>query len=190
MNEPWGVCSWWRKQMETFRVTGPLCGEFTGHRWFPLTKASDAELWCFLLICAWTNGWVNNRDAGDLRRHRAHYVVIVMSLSCVTASLLSYQKSIDTVRLILIHMCWTELCYHWFKYWCSVVWYQAITWTNTDFHKWMHTIPSLGDIAHWGLDWSPIIYPASTYSIRSFVKSVWVRFRVAAVLLPGFATNC
>ena len=24
-----------------FRVTGPLCGEFTGHRWIPLTKASD-----------------------------------------------------------------------------------------------------------------------------------------------------
>ena len=30
-----------------FRVTGPLCGEFIGHRWIPLTKASDAELWCF-----------------------------------------------------------------------------------------------------------------------------------------------
>ena len=28
-----------------FRVTGPLCGEFTGHRWIPRTKASDAELW-------------------------------------------------------------------------------------------------------------------------------------------------
>ena len=31
-----------------FRVSGPLCGEFTGHRWIPRTKASDAELWCFL----------------------------------------------------------------------------------------------------------------------------------------------
>ena len=31
-----------------FRVTGPLSGEFTGHRWIPLTKASDAELWSFL----------------------------------------------------------------------------------------------------------------------------------------------
>ena len=30
-----------------FRVTGPLCGKFTGHRFIPLTKASDAELWCF-----------------------------------------------------------------------------------------------------------------------------------------------
>ena len=25
-----------------FRVTGPLCGEFTSHRWIPLTMASDA----------------------------------------------------------------------------------------------------------------------------------------------------
>ena len=31
-----------------FRVTVPLCGKFTGHRWTPLTNASDAEFWCFL----------------------------------------------------------------------------------------------------------------------------------------------
>ena len=31
-----------------FHVTGPLWGESTGHRWIPLTKAGDAELWCFL----------------------------------------------------------------------------------------------------------------------------------------------
>ena len=31
-----------------FRVTGLLCGEFTGYRWIPLTKAIDAEHWCFL----------------------------------------------------------------------------------------------------------------------------------------------
>ena len=32
----------------------------------------------FSLICAWINGWVKNREAGDLRRHRAHYDVNVM----------------------------------------------------------------------------------------------------------------
>ena len=32
----------------------------------------------FSLICAWINGWVNNREAGDLRRHHAHYDVTVM----------------------------------------------------------------------------------------------------------------
>ena len=31
-----------------FRIIGPLWREFTGHRWIPLTKASEAELWCIL----------------------------------------------------------------------------------------------------------------------------------------------
>ena len=31
-----------------FRITGHLCGEFIGSRWIPRTKASDAELCCFL----------------------------------------------------------------------------------------------------------------------------------------------
>ena len=34
----------------------------------------------FSLVCVWTNGWDNNRDAGDLRRHCAHYHVAVMVL--------------------------------------------------------------------------------------------------------------
>ena len=32
----------------------------------------------FSLICVWINGWVSNREAGDLRRYRAHYDVIIM----------------------------------------------------------------------------------------------------------------
>ena len=32
----------------------------------------------FSLICTRMNGWVNNCEAGDLRRYRAHYDVIVM----------------------------------------------------------------------------------------------------------------
>ena len=32
----------------------------------------------FPLICAWINVWANNREAGVLRRHCAHYDVIVM----------------------------------------------------------------------------------------------------------------
>ena len=34
----------------------------------------------FSLICAWINGWVNNHEVGDLRRHRAHFDVIRMYL--------------------------------------------------------------------------------------------------------------
>ena len=36
----------------------------------------------FSLISVWINGWVNNREAGDLRHHPAHYEVSVMR-SCV-----------------------------------------------------------------------------------------------------------
>ena len=32
----------------------------------------------FSLICVWINSWVNNCEAGDLRRYRAHYDVTVM----------------------------------------------------------------------------------------------------------------
>ena len=37
------------------------------------------------LICVWINGWVNNREAGDLRRYRTHYDVTVMLLVIVAA---------------------------------------------------------------------------------------------------------
>ena len=71
--------SWWRHQMETFSTLLALCawnspvtGEFPSHR--PVTRSFDM----FSLICVWTNGGVNNLDAGDLRCHRAHYDFIVM----------------------------------------------------------------------------------------------------------------
>ena len=32
----------------------------------------------FSLVCVWINGWVNNREAGDLIRQRSHYDVTVM----------------------------------------------------------------------------------------------------------------
>ena len=34
----------------------------------------------FSLTCAWISGWVNNGEAGKLRRHCAHYDVIAMIL--------------------------------------------------------------------------------------------------------------
>ena len=37
----------------------------------------------FSLICVWINDWINNREAGELRRYRAHYDVIVMVMEQV-----------------------------------------------------------------------------------------------------------
>ena len=61
-----------------FRVTGHLCGVFTGLWWIPRTKSQWRGALMFSLICVWINDWVNNREAGDLRRYRAHYDVIGM----------------------------------------------------------------------------------------------------------------
>ena len=33
-------------------------------------------------ICYWRNGWVNDREAGDLKCHRAHYDVTIMKTFC------------------------------------------------------------------------------------------------------------
>ena len=38
----------------------------------------------FSLICTWMNDWVNNHKAGDLRPHRAHYDVTVMSVNIIS----------------------------------------------------------------------------------------------------------
>ena len=41
-------------------------------------KSQWSGAFIFSLICAWTNGWVNIRYPGDLRRHQAHYDITVM----------------------------------------------------------------------------------------------------------------
>ena len=38
----------------------------------------------YFWICVWINGWVNTREAGDLRRYRAHYDVTVMGPPSLT----------------------------------------------------------------------------------------------------------
>ena len=58
-----------------FRVTGPLCGEFTGTSEFPSQRPVTRS---FVVFFDLHLEWVNNGEAGDLRRHRAHYDVIVM----------------------------------------------------------------------------------------------------------------
>ena len=65
-----------------FRFTGPLCGEFTGDRGFPRTKPVARSFDVFFDLRR-INGWVNNRVAGDLRRHLAYYEVIIKQVLCI-----------------------------------------------------------------------------------------------------------
>ena len=69
--------TWWRHQIETFSALLAICagnspvpGEFPAQS--PVTRSF--HVFFDLRI----KDWVNNGKAGDLRRHRAHYDVIVM----------------------------------------------------------------------------------------------------------------
>ena len=71
----------WRHQMKTFSAlltfcegNSPVTGEFPAQR--PVTWRFDVFFDLRL-----NKSWVNNREAGDLRRLQAHYDVIVMSIS-------------------------------------------------------------------------------------------------------------
>ena len=44
----------------------------------PPDKGQRRGALMFSLVFAWINGWVSNREAGDLRRHGAHYDAIIM----------------------------------------------------------------------------------------------------------------
>ena len=62
---------WWRHQMETFFALLALCeGNPPVTGGFPSQKPVSLM---FSLISAWINGWANNQDSDDLRRHRAYY---------------------------------------------------------------------------------------------------------------------
>ena len=60
-----------------FHVTGPLCGEFTGPGEFPARRPVTRSFGVFFDLRP-NKRLINNREAGDLRRYRGHYVVIVM----------------------------------------------------------------------------------------------------------------
>ena len=63
--------------METFSALLAICA---GNSTVPV-NSPHKDQWrgalMFSLICVWINGWVNNRDAGDLRRYRTLYNVTV-----------------------------------------------------------------------------------------------------------------
>ena len=76
----------WRYQMEIFPA---LLAIVRGKHRTPVNSPHKGQ--CrgavmFSLICPWINGWVNNREAGDLRRHGTHYDVTVIELMFVLQS--------------------------------------------------------------------------------------------------------
>ena len=119
--------------METFSAllafcawNSPVAGEFPSQR--PVMRN-----FMFSLVGVWINGWVKNREAGVLRRHRAHYDVIVMKCNIRT------HVTDISVWSVLVTLLSGE-CYitplminqHWLRWWLGAVRQHAITWANID----------------------------------------------------------
>ena len=128
--------TWWRHQMETFSA---LLAIFTGE--FPAQRPGTPAL-MFSLIYAWINGWVNNHQAGDLRRNCAHYEVTVM----VTQACIHFVQRLPRSRPAYISNIWfieiwclwfwnkiTEapIIYLWIQYYYSVIYFCLLA-TSTD----------------------------------------------------------
>ena len=78
-------------QWKFFRVTGPLCGEFAGHRRIPLTKGQQYGLWCFF-------------DVGPLKLLNKQY-----NDRWVETTWRSY----DAIVMIMSHIWVNGLGHHW-----------------------------------------------------------------------------
>ena len=99
---PITLSPWWRHQMETFSALLPLCARNS-----PVpVKSPHKGQWrgalMVSLIYAWINDWVNNHEAGNLRRHRGHYDVNVMPWKRAHNTVLS---ETDEANCSWLHQC-------------------------------------------------------------------------------------
>ena len=126
--------SLWRHQMEAFSALLALCagnspvtGEFPSQR--PVTRSFDVSL-----MLPWINGWVNNREAGDLRRNRAHYDVRVIFR--VTGPLLGNPSVASPNEWSVVGIfgiffviswtsCWTNSQNYWFFFSAALMWHRC-----------------------------------------------------------------
>ena len=76
-------------------------------------NSPDKDQWrgalMFYLICAWVNGWVNGREAGDWRHNRAHFDV-----SVIQRRLATLEKPQDTVKPVCNDHLYIKIYYLWF----------------------------------------------------------------------------
>ena len=93
----WGLCNKGYREISfvhDIRLSNPIHDDVIKWKHFPrywpfvrgihqsLVNSPHKGQWrgalTFSLICVWINGWVNKREAGDLRRYPAHFDVTVM----------------------------------------------------------------------------------------------------------------
>ena len=109
-SRPCGNPEWWLFQYKDmmkwangsiFRVTGPLCRGI--HR-SPVNSPHKGQ-WhgalMFSLTCTWINGWVNNHEASNLRRHHVHYDITVMDFPGMDIPIVKIRQSWDYLVFIM-----------------------------------------------------------------------------------------
>ena len=148
-----------RHQTETFSALLVNCvgnsqvkAEFPSQR--PVTRNFDVSL-----ICAWINGSVNNREAGDLRRHRAHYDVIVMIRPWINGRVKNHEAG--ELRRHRAHndvTVMTSSCIYWYTYILRDVF--------------------IGRMCAWILGWQVLEYPSLSAVDRSIVV-LWYMVHIA-----------
>ena len=163
--------SLWRHQMEKVSALPVLCagnspvtGEFPSQR--PVTRSFDVFLWS----APWIKGWVNNHEAGDLRRHRAHYDVIVMirwpqnQISTETMCLKAIHTGICAFSAILkivrsSRSLWMTRSVRIFHVLIFLLNKRDIVWKNT-----------LSSLTHWGRDKMDAIFQTTFSNGFSWMK--------------------
>ena len=90
--------------METFPALLAICaGNSPANGEFPLQGQWRGAL-MFSLIFAWIYGSEKNREAGDLRRHRAHYYAIVMHRNAIDHGLtVTERPNASSYRLTILY---------------------------------------------------------------------------------------
>ena len=98
-----------------FRITGHLCGDFTGHWWIPRKKASEVELWCFDLrpnkrLSKQSWGWWFETPSCSLWRHcneiaaryrQTFYYCLIAIILVIINSQINY-KNIHNLPIIIV----------------------------------------------------------------------------------------
>ena len=153
--------------METFSALLAICAGNS-----PVNSAHKGQ-WrgalMFSLICVWINGWVNNREAGDLRRCRSHYDVTVMKFNSVT----HWGR--------VTHLCVSKLTITGSDNGLSPGRRQAIIWTNA----------GILFIGHSGTNFRLILIKIHTFSYRKIhLKVSFEKWRPFCLGLNELETPC
>ena len=118
--------------METFSALLVLCaGSFYQSPANYPHKGQWHGALMFSFICDWINSWVHNREAGDLRRHRAHFDVIVMILPRPWEA----APAITIGKLAHSYMITCSICSYFFLNLSYVAYYRHSSWWINIFHQ-------------------------------------------------------